>query len=159
MGRKLLQQALALDPTVDAVFCNNDIIALGVLFECIARGIRVPEEMGIAGFNDHEYMATAEPPLSSLRTPRYESGFEAVIAIRRKLDGETGRQSVRGLGRRSWPAPAPIVLPTRSGGKGRVCPRGPAGAEPASPAPSRIRDGASQPGRLKIGMPTGMTLG
>jgi len=98
MGRKLLQQALALDPTVDAVFCNNDIIALGVLFECIARGIRVPEEMGIAGFNDHEYMATAEPPLSSVRTPRYESGFEAVIAIRRKLDGETGRQSVRDLG-------------------------------------------------------------
>jgi len=98
MGRELLRQALAADPAVDAVFCNNDILALGVLFECMVRGIRVPQDMGIAGFNDHEYMAAAEPSLSSVRTPRYESGFEAVMAIRRKLNGEPGGQSVHDLG-------------------------------------------------------------
>jgi len=98
MGRELLHQALGADPAIDAVFCNNDILALGVLFECLARGIRVPQDMGIAGFNDHEYMAAAEPALSSIRTPRYESGFEAVTAIRRKLDGEPGTQTVHDLG-------------------------------------------------------------
>jgi len=98
IGRELLRRALVADPGLDAVFCNNDIIALGVLFECIARGIRVPEDLGIAGFNDHEYMAAAEPSLSSVRTPRYESGFEAAMAVRRKLDGETGGPSVRDLG-------------------------------------------------------------
>lgn len=98
MGRELLRQALAADPGVDAVFCNNDILALGVLFECMARGIRVPQDLGIAGFNDHEYMAAAEPSLSSVRTPRYECGLEAVMAIRRKLEGETGGPGVHDLG-------------------------------------------------------------
>jgi LacI family gluconate utilization system Gnt-I transcriptional repressor len=98
MGRELLRQALATDPAIDAVFCNNDILALGVLFECMVRGIRVPQDMGIVGFNDHEYMAAAEPALSSVRTPRYECGVEAVRAVRRKLDGETGGASVNDLG-------------------------------------------------------------
>jgi LacI family gluconate utilization system Gnt-I transcriptional repressor len=137
IGRELLREALAVDPKIDAVFCNNDIIALGALFECIARGIRVPEDMGISGFNDHEYMAAAEPALSSARTPRYASGYEAVLAIRRELNGEPIKQRVRDLGveimartstdrRRVAPAPgtgsaAPDWATTtaRGGGPGR----------------------------------------
>lgn len=88
MGRLLFSAAISDDPGLDAVFCNNDILALGVLFECQARGIRVPEDMGIAGFNDHDYMSVAYPSLSSARTHRYRNGHAAVMAIRQQLAGK-----------------------------------------------------------------------
>jgi LacI family gluconate utilization system Gnt-I transcriptional repressor len=87
LGRELFRRALAAEPKLDAVFCNNDILALGVLFECLQRGIRVPEDMGIAGFNDLEFMEAAEPSLSSVRTHRYRVGHAAVTAIRDQLAG------------------------------------------------------------------------
>jgi LacI family gluconate utilization system Gnt-I transcriptional repressor len=87
LGRELFRRALAADPKLDAVFCNNDILALGVLFECLQRGIRVPEDMGIAGFNDLDFMEAAEPSLSSVRTHRYRVGHAAVAAIRDQLAG------------------------------------------------------------------------
>ena len=51
-GRAMLRDLLALPDPPDAVFCNNDVLALGVLFEAMAQGIRVPDDLGIAGFND-----------------------------------------------------------------------------------------------------------
>lgn len=89
LGRELFRRALVADPGLDAVFCNNDILALGVLFECLQRGIRVPQDMGIAGFNDLDFMEAAEPSLSSVRTHRYRVGHSAVAAIREQLAGRS----------------------------------------------------------------------
>ena len=94
VGRQLLRYALAHDPTIDAVFCNNDIYALGALFEARKQGLRVPDELGIAGFNDHEYMEAAQPSLSSVHTYRYEIGFDAAMAVRKMLAGEKLRDAV-----------------------------------------------------------------
>jgi LacI family gluconate utilization system Gnt-I transcriptional repressor len=88
IGRLLFRQARASDPKIDAVFCNNDTLALGVLFECLSSGIRVPEDVGIAGFNDLDFMEAAEPALSTVRTHRYRIGYAAMAAIRAKLNGE-----------------------------------------------------------------------
>ena len=98
LGRELFRQALAADPGLDAVFCNNDILALGVLFECLQRGIRVPEDMGIAGFNDLDFMEAAEPSLSSVRTYRYRVGHSAVAAIRDELAGKPAEQRIVDVG-------------------------------------------------------------
>jgi LacI family gluconate utilization system Gnt-I transcriptional repressor len=87
IGRALFRHAIAVDPRIDAVFCNNDSLALGVLFECQDRGIRVPEDLGIAGFNDLDFMAAATPALSTVRTHRYRIGHAAVEAIRERLAG------------------------------------------------------------------------
>ena len=56
LGRELLRDALAKMPTLDGVFCNNDDIALGVLFECHRASIAVPKTIGIVGFNDLDMM-------------------------------------------------------------------------------------------------------
>ena len=61
LGRELFRDALAKMPTLDAVFCNNDDIALGVLFECHHASIAVPDTIGIAGFNDLDMMQVAFP--------------------------------------------------------------------------------------------------
>ena len=93
MGRELLRRARDRIPDIDAVFCNNDMLALGVLFECIAAGIRVPDGLGIAGFNDLDVAESAEPGISTVRTHRWRIGSEAIATIRRRL--ESGKPDVR----------------------------------------------------------------
>jgi LacI family gluconate utilization system Gnt-I transcriptional repressor len=97
-GRALLAKAIETIPGLDAVFCNNDMLALGVLFECNRRGIRVPEDLGIAGFNDLDTAAAAEPGISSCRTPRWECGHSAAHAIRDTIEGVAGLPRVVDLG-------------------------------------------------------------
>ena len=98
MGCELLRRIMDRRPDVDAVFCNNDDIALGALFECQRRGIKVPEQLGIAGFNDFEMMASAEPPITSVATERYEMGVTAMDMIARTIAGEPPEQKIVDLG-------------------------------------------------------------
>lgn len=88
-GAEQLAELLAADPEADAVLCNNDELALGVLFECHRRGLSVPEQFGICGFNDFEWMAVAEPSLTSVRTPRYEIGWRAMELVKLHLERPT----------------------------------------------------------------------
>ncbi len=97
-GRELLRQALAQAPTLDAVFCNNDSLALGVLFECQERGIAVPGRIGIAGFNDLDFADAAHPSLSSVRTHRYRIGQMAVAAVQDRLAGRPPGPAVVDVG-------------------------------------------------------------
>jgi LacI family gluconate utilization system Gnt-I transcriptional repressor len=87
LGREMFRRARELAPGLDAVFCNNDSLALGVLFECQAQGIRVPQDMGIVGFNDLDFMDACHPSLSSVRTHRYRNGHAAVTAVQQMLQG------------------------------------------------------------------------
>lgn len=97
-ARQLLAQLLDAEPKMDAVFCNNDILAIGALFECVQRGIRVPEDFGIAGFNDFDIMEAAHPSLTSVRSPRWQSGYQAVMALRRRLSGDESGVRIVDLG-------------------------------------------------------------
>ncbi len=112
LGRELFREALAKVPTLDAVFCNNDDLALGVLFECQRRRIPVPSKMGICGFNDLEMMAVANPSVTSVKTFRLEMGEAAIRILIDKIEGRpvpqgpidlgfklVARQSTQGLGR------------------------------------------------------------
>lgn len=87
LGRELAAAVLAADPATDAIFCANDDLALGVLFECMARGIAVPGRMEIVAFNDLEMMAAAVPAITSMRIARYRMGFEAIGMLLDRLDG------------------------------------------------------------------------
>ena len=97
-GRLFLRTLFQREPHLDAVFCNNDILALGVLFEAQALGIQVPRSLGIAGFNDTELVSAANPPLTSLRTPRYEIGRRAVSEALERIDRKGADQRVINLG-------------------------------------------------------------
>lgn len=88
LGRDLLRDALARAPDLDAVFCNNDDLALGVLFECNRSALTVPDRIGIAGFNDLDFAAVASPSLTSVRTHRYEIGRQTMAMARAAIGGE-----------------------------------------------------------------------
>lgn len=98
LGGTLLADLLSRAPDIDSVFCINDDLALGVLFECQRRGIPVPGRIAIVGFNDMEFMASAVPSLSSVRTNRYEMGREAVTMLIEAIEGRRPEKAVVDLG-------------------------------------------------------------
>ena len=81
LGVKLFAELIDRWPDIDAVFCGNDNLALGCLFECQRRGIRVPQDLAIIGFNDIEFCASAFPSISSVATPRYDMARRAAEII------------------------------------------------------------------------------
>ena len=60
-----------------AVFCSNDLIALGVLQEMTRHKVRVPEDISIVGYDDIDFAAAAAVPLTSVRQPRQQLGRTA----------------------------------------------------------------------------------
>lgn len=78
LGGELVAELLSLAPDTDAILCNNDDLALGALFECQRRGLNVPQDIGICGFNDLEMMAAANPAITSVRTFRLDMGRQAM---------------------------------------------------------------------------------
>lgn len=64
-----------------AVFCANDLVALGVLQELTRRRLRVPEDIAVVGYDDIEFAAAAAVPLSSVRQPREELGRTAAALL------------------------------------------------------------------------------
>ncbi|MFZ5892623.1 MAG: LacI family DNA-binding transcriptional regulator [Myxococcota bacterium] len=74
------EQGLSID-AIDAIVAANDSMAFGVLEELAARGIRVPAQVGVAGFDDVEDARYAEPPLTTVRQPLDEQGREAVRLV------------------------------------------------------------------------------
>ncbi len=98
LGREMFRDALGCVPDLDAVFCNNDDLALGVLFECHRAALSVPGAIGIAGFNDLEMMKVAWPSITSVRTYRYEIGRRAIDMARAAIAGDRPDDGVVDLG-------------------------------------------------------------
>lgn len=90
LGAQLFAELIGRAPDIDAVFCNNDDLALGVMFEAQRRRVPIPEQLGLCGFNDLETMAVAEPPITSVRTHRYEMGKRAVEMLVAAIAGTGG---------------------------------------------------------------------
>ncbi|MCM1253172.1 MAG: LacI family transcriptional regulator [Clostridium sp.] len=59
---------------VTAIICGNDLLASGVLTECLSLGYRVPEDVSIIGFDDIPISAKLNPPLTTIRQERIELG-------------------------------------------------------------------------------------
>lgn len=64
-----------------AIFCANDQMAFGARLALFRRGLRVPEDVSLVGFDDHYSAAYAIPPLTTVRQPAIELGHAAVAAI------------------------------------------------------------------------------
>jgi LacI family gluconate utilization system Gnt-I transcriptional repressor len=87
LGAELTRQALARIGDCDAVFCCNDDLAYGAVFHCQRQGIRIPEQLAVAGFNDLSASAWMVPALTTVETPRYRIGFEAATLLLQSIEG------------------------------------------------------------------------
>ncbi|QJT08788.1 LacI family DNA-binding transcriptional regulator [Oceanidesulfovibrio marinus] len=83
---------------IRAVFCANDVLAVGLLMECQRRGIAVPGELAIAGFNDLSIAESVHPRLTTVHVPRYEMGTKAASMLVEVLSGETLESPIYNVG-------------------------------------------------------------
>ncbi|MFF6772331.1 LacI family DNA-binding transcriptional regulator [Streptomyces sp. NPDC012637] len=88
-GRDAGSRLLGLPDRPTAVFCANDLLALGVLQALYTAGVRVPDDMAIVGYDDIEFAAAATVPLTSVRQPAVTLGARAAELL---LE-ETGDQA------------------------------------------------------------------
>lgn len=88
-----LAQILSRRPDTTAVFCNNDLLAAGVLFECRQHGWDVPGRIAVMGFGDLAVARAASPRLSTVLVRRAEMGERAGQMLLARLSGESGGPS------------------------------------------------------------------
>jgi LacI family transcriptional regulator len=77
-----------------AVAAANDVMAFGVLHELATRGVRVPEDVSVTGFDDVQMAAISWPPLTTVRVPSYEVGSKGMTLALELLSG-SARVSLR----------------------------------------------------------------
>lgn len=88
VGSELLREALDRYPDMDSIFCTNDDLAAGAAFECQRLGLRIPQDMAIAGFHGHDIGQVMTPKLASVLTPRQRMGQIAAERMLSRLRGE-----------------------------------------------------------------------
>ncbi|MCD5415410.1 MAG: LacI family transcriptional regulator [Clostridiales bacterium] len=76
-GYKTLNQVIASKITFDAIFCGNDLIAIGVLKALRQQGLRVPEDVGLVGFDNIHMARMMDPELTTVDQPNYEMGYQS----------------------------------------------------------------------------------
>lgn len=86
-GRLLLDYFTGLPKPPTAIFCASDLWAVGMIGECARRGIAVPGDLAIAGFNDQEIASEISPSITTIRVPRYEIGRVAGKMILDRIAG------------------------------------------------------------------------
>jgi LacI family transcriptional regulator len=96
-GRRALAEVLELDPELTAVFAMNDQMAFGALAELAARGIHVPADFSVCGFDDVFPAELVAPPLTTVRQPLEELGRAAVVLLRARMEGNAPDEPVRRL--------------------------------------------------------------
>ena len=84
---KSLEQVAAIAHRYTAIFCASDYYALRTMNFLRDKGIRVPEDISIAGFDDNQYSRLARPEITTIHQSAAEKGVQAVRSIMGQLKG------------------------------------------------------------------------
>jgi DNA-binding LacI/PurR family transcriptional regulator len=91
-GTELTKKLLNEHPDVTAIFAANDVMAFGVVQAVLGRGLRIPEDLSLIGFDNIEFSVIVHPPLTTIHQPKYEMGYAAVDILLR-LARDKGKQT------------------------------------------------------------------
>jgi DNA-binding LacI/PurR family transcriptional regulator len=76
-ARETTEEVLRAEPTLTALLCANDVLAVGAIQAARLLGRRVPSEFAVVGFDDFEFARYLDPPLTTVALPGYEMGRKA----------------------------------------------------------------------------------
>jgi LacI family transcriptional regulator len=97
-GRRVTEGFLDLPEPPEVVFAADNLMALGALDAVRARGLRVPEDLALAAFDDIPWFVHTDPPITAIAQPTGELGRAAVRALVDRIEGRP---------------PASVTLPAR----------------------------------------------
>jgi LacI family repressor for deo operon, udp, cdd, tsx, nupC, and nupG len=118
-GTTAAARLLARRPAPTAIFCFNDEMAMGVIDTARRRGLRVPQDLSVVGFDDIRFAQYLDPPLTTITQPMREIGEGCVRLLMDILSGRA-------------PVPESVTLPHQLTIRGTTA--SPAGRGPADPA-------------------------
>jgi len=118
------EQSLAFfarSPVPTAIFCYNDITAIGALSALKRHGLRVPEDVSLVGFDDIPFAQYVDPPLTTIHQPKDEMGRLAMKMLIDLLDGKKvadvvvpgrliERESTRAIGEAATRQGSPVLF-------------------------------------------------
>jgi LacI family transcriptional regulator len=84
---QVAEEIASMNPRPEAVFCMIDPVAVDVLTVWKNLGIKIPQEISLAGFTNNPTSAVVEPPLTTVSQPGYEMGKLSVTHLLDQLDG------------------------------------------------------------------------
>jgi DNA-binding LacI/PurR family transcriptional regulator len=89
-GAEAVHRLLETGLPFDALFCFNDLLALGALAALRQHGVRVPEDVAVAGFDDIDECAYSFPTLTTVSPDKAQLALRAVLTLQARLaaDGE-----------------------------------------------------------------------
>jgi LacI family transcriptional regulator len=90
-GALAAQRILEAAPDATALFAGNDKMALGAMHYCSHRGIRIPQDVSVIGFDDMQQAAFVNPSLTSVHLPLYEAGVLACERLIERIRGKVDR--------------------------------------------------------------------
>jgi LacI family repressor for deo operon, udp, cdd, tsx, nupC, and nupG len=88
-GASAMEQLLCLQAPPDAVFCYNDLLAIGAMRTVLSRGLRIPDDIAIAGFDDIEESRYSVPSLTTISPDKREIARLAVAQLFERLRDRT----------------------------------------------------------------------
>jgi LacI family transcriptional regulator, repressor for deo operon, udp, cdd, tsx, nupC, and nupG len=86
-GSEAADDLLSLPDPPTAVFCFNDEMAMGVIITARRRGLRVPDDLSVVGFDDIRFARCVDPPLTTIAQPMREIGEGTVRLLLEILNG------------------------------------------------------------------------
>ncbi len=114
-GRRVTEGFLALPEPPEVVFAADNLMALGALDAIRARGLRVPDDIALAAFDDIRWFVHTDPPITAIAQPTGELGRAAVRALVDRIEGRPGASvtlPARLVPRRSCGEPDPAQSPS-----------------------------------------------
>ncbi len=98
LGSRAIRDVVAEHPQADAVFFANDDLAVGAILGAQRAGIRVPDDVAVAGFNGLSIGNHVMPRLTTIVSPRLRMGRRAAEMLLARIRGETLPQKARDIG-------------------------------------------------------------
>lgn len=93
-GRDGLAALLDAAPELTAVICGNDVLAIGALLEAQARGLAVPKDLSICGFDGLDIAQEMVPQITTMHVPTAQMGLKTAKSLVSLLSGEDAPHSV-----------------------------------------------------------------
>ena len=88
-ARRVTLKLLRDHPEIDGLFCHSDLNAIGAISAIRELGLRIPEDVAVAGFDNESWTEFHDPPLTTVAHPIEQLCSQTVSVLRSRLDGNT----------------------------------------------------------------------
>lgn len=93
-GKRVTEAILKADLEIDTIFYSNDLMAIGGMKTLMAAGLRIPQDIGVMGYDDIDISSIMNPGLTTIRQPIYNMGKEACRLLIKAICGQLDKQKI-----------------------------------------------------------------